>query len=71
MRIKEIIARHRRDFTAIYVCGYCGFECKGGGYDDNNFHRNVIPEMKCGGCNKKGDPDYHPMDTRYPEGLQL
>lgn len=50
MRIKEITSRSRRDFTAIYECESCGRIHKDYGYDDANFHQNVIPNMKCGGC---------------------
>lgn len=50
MRIKEITRRSRRDFWAIYVCDNCGFEQKGDGYDDRNFHENVIPNMICPEC---------------------
>ena len=57
MRIKQIVNQHRRDFTAIYECGYCGHEHKGGGYDDAYFHQNVVPEMKCRECGKAGEPD--------------
>lgn len=46
MRIEKMISQHRRDFTAIYKCEHCGYEKKGGGYDDTHFHQNVIPEMR-------------------------
>jgi len=65
MKIKEIISQHRRDFTAIYECEHCGFTEKRGGYDDDNFHRNVIPEMKCEKCGKKSPEDYRPLTTKY------
>lgn len=47
MKIKEIVSQHRRDFYAIYECEHCGFTKKGSGYDDANFHQNVIPKMVC------------------------
>ena len=65
MKIKEIISQHRRDFNAIYECEHCGFTEKRGGYDDDNFHRNVIPEMKCEKCGKKSPEDYRPLTTKY------
>ena len=71
MRIKEITWQHRRDFGAIYVCEHCGFEKKGRGYDDDNFHRNVIPNMVCEKCGKVASDDYRPMGTKYPEGYQI
>ena len=68
MRIKEIIRQSRRDFHAIYVCPHCGHEKEGAGYDDDNFHRNVIPAMKCEECGKTeqdGNTNYRPLTTKY------
>ena len=50
MRIKEITDQYRRDFRAVYICESCKHEVKGRGYDDDNFHQNVIPAMKCEKC---------------------
>jgi len=55
MRIKEITYQNRRDFKAIYECQHCGHEEEGWGYDDSNFHNNVIPNMICKECGKKGE----------------
>lgn len=66
MKIKTITGQTRRDFYAIYECGHCGAEQKGSGYDDDNFHNNVIPSMVCKACGKSGEPDYKPMETKYP-----
>uniref|UniRef100_A0A6M3KJ42 Uncharacterized protein n=1 Tax=viral metagenome TaxID=1070528 RepID=A0A6M3KJ42_9ZZZZ len=66
MRIKKIKSQYRRDFQAIYKCEHCGDTHEGFGYDDDNFHRNVIPNMKCGGCGKIAADDYRPMGTKYP-----
>lgn len=71
MKIKKIISQHRRDFYAMYECEHCGNEEKGSGYDDANFHKNVIPEMKCGKCGQKADENYRPLTTKYPEGMQV
>ena len=71
MKIKKIINQHRRDFDAIYVCEHCENEEKGYGYDDANFHNNVIPKMKCGSCGKTASEDYRPLATKYPEGMQI
>ena len=65
MKIKIIINQHRRDFTAIYECEHCGFTEKGSGYDDDNFHQNVIPKMECGKCGKVSPKDYRPLTTKY------
>jgi len=72
MRIKKKLDQIRRDFWAIYVCEHCGHETeKKGGYDDNYFHHNVIPEMECPKCGKKAPEDYKPQATRYPDSLTL
>ena len=54
MKIKKIISQHRRYFTAIYECQHCGHEERESGYDDDNFHQNVIPNMECSKCGQKG-----------------
>ena len=65
MRIKEILSQMRRDFQAVYVCEHCGHEDKGMGYDDDNFHRNVIPKMKCKACGEIAPSEYRPLGTKY------
>lgn len=52
MRIKTIKSQHRRDFRATYECEHCGHTHDSYGYDDKNFHDNVIPNMKCTECGK-------------------
>jgi len=71
MKIKEIISQHRRDFTAIYECEHCGHTITGGGYDDANFHQNVIPKMTCTKCGKGKAENYRPLTTKYPEGFRI
>ena len=74
MKIKEILRQNRRDFTAIYICEGCGHEEKSSGYDDANFHENVIPSFRCEKCGKTSaecDADYRPLTTKYPEGFQV
>jgi rubrerythrin len=74
MKIKEITYQYRRDFKAIYICQGCGNEYKGGGYDDANFHNNVIPTMRCPICGETTESlgvDYRPLTTKYPEGFQI
>jgi len=70
MKIKEITFQDRRDFSAIYICENCNFEGKNRGYDDRNFHDNVIPKMKCPWCGKSrndlGIVD-EPTKTKYEE----
>ena len=71
MKIKEITSQHRRDFYAIYECEHCGHTVKGSGYDDANFHQNVIPKKKCPKCGKIAPDNYRPFATKYPEGYHI
>jgi len=71
MRIKRILSQHRRDFTAEYECEHCGKVHVGQGYDDANFHNNVIPNMVCKSCGKKAGKNYRPLATKYPEGMEV
>lgn len=66
MKIKKILSQHRRDFTAVYVCEHCGAESEGYGYDDANFHDNVIPSMKCEECGEVSPNDYRPLTPKHP-----
>ena len=53
MKIVKFINQNRRDFCADYQCEGCGHvEYNQRGYDDRNFHDNIIPNMKCNECNK-------------------
>jgi primosomal protein N' len=66
MKIQKITSQSRRDFWATMECEYCGnVEKDVSGYDDANFHNNVIPEMKCKQCGKKGSEDYRPLAPKY------
>ena len=72
MKIKEILSQNRRDFTAILVCENCDEEQHlSSGYDDDNYHRNVIPHMECVSCGKTAPNNYRPLTTKYPEGFQV
>lgn len=53
MKIKEVTWRLHSDFYATYECEHCGASEEGAGYEDANFHRNVIPEMVCKNCGAK------------------
>lgn len=73
MRIKNIEMQYRRDFWAMFVRPFCGYEERKRGYDDYNYHHNVIPQIrcpKCGKCELDGNT-YRPLETKYPEGLQV
>lgn len=68
MKILKTTWQHRRDFTAVYECEHCGHTHSGSGYDDSNFHKNVIPDMKCPSCGKSGDKaSYQELATKYPD----
>ena len=65
MNIKNIESQNRRDFYAIYECEHCGNTKRGSGYDDANFHSNVIPAMVCEKCGKTATDSYRPLSTKY------
>lgn len=68
MKIKNIISQNRRDFSAILECEHCGHEERmTDGYDDDNFHRNVVPNIKCQRCRKPAPENYRPLATKYGE----
>lgn len=71
MKIKEKTSQDRRDFIAIFECEHCGHECEKEGYDDANYHENVIPTFECDKCMKKADGNYKPLQTKYPEGFTV
>jgi len=72
MKIIQITSQSRRDFCADMECEHCKNIDKGvSGYDDANFHQNVIPEMKCKSCGKSSPKDYKPRGTKYPEGQTI
>lgn len=65
MKIETIKSQDRRDFRAVYVCEHCGHKEEGYGYDDDNFHRNVIPKMVCKTCDRSAGDEYRPLATKY------
>jgi hypothetical protein len=74
MKIKQITRQHRRDFTAIFECEGCHHVMERTGYDDRNFHDNVIPLIKCDRCDKNRNEfglkgSFTP--TFYPEGMNV
>ena len=71
MKIKEILNQTRRDFTALYICEHCSYEYKGSGYDDTNFHQNVIPKMECKQCKKTSPENYRAYAPKYPDYQQI
>lgn len=75
MKIKQILDQTRRDFSAIMKCEFCQNEAKlTSGYDDRNYHDNVIPSMVCNDCGKSTKSEGGTIDhvqTKYPEGYQI
>jgi hypothetical protein len=75
MKIKQIISQHRRDFIAKIICENCGYEeLLTTGYDDRNYHDNVIPQMKCNACglsrHELGIKGQY-FQTQYPQGVTV
>ena len=75
MKIVKMRNQNRRDFYADYECEGCGnIELNVSGYDDNNFHDNVIPNMKCKKCGKsRNDIGIvgEVTETKYPAWYQV
>jgi primosomal protein N' len=71
MKIKNILSQNRRDFTAIYICEHCEKTEKSFGYDDYNFHQNVIPKMICKYCGKTSPEYYQAKEPKYPAEYQI
>ena len=71
MKIHKIISQYRRDYQAVMVCEHCDHKQNDSGYDDTNYHVNVIPKIKCDACGKTANDDYRPLSTKYPEGYQV
>lgn len=58
MKLIEITSQHRNDFSGILQCEHCGSKKKiTTGYDDANYHNNVIPSIHCPDCgmNRAGE----------------
>lgn len=71
MYIKQFLRQYRRDFRAVFACEHCGFEEHRDGYDDSNFHDNVVPDMTCPRCQKKAGQDYRPYKPKHPDNMHL
>ena len=74
MKITSIVSQNRRDFTAIYECEGCGETVRKGGYDDRNFHDNVVPNMECSNCGKSRNDmgvTGERVETKYPSWMNV
>lgn len=69
MFIAKIHSQNRRDFRATFECEHCGHTFKSSGYDDRNFHDNVVPDMVCQVCGRKSEKPHQPRETKYPEDM--
>jgi hypothetical protein len=70
MKILKITNQNRRDFLAEMICEGCGNIQRLRGYDDRNYHDNVIPEMKCSACVKSRNDlgiKQYPTSTKYAD----
>lgn len=72
MKITKIYNRNRRDFTFDAKCEHCGHKAFGArGYDDDNFHNNVVPKMECPSCDKTSSEVGERPTPRYPRDLTV
>jgi transcription elongation factor Elf1 len=75
MKIKKITSQNRRDFSAIYECEGCEKEeSSNAGYDDRNYHDNVIPNIKCKNCGKSRNDlglKEEPTQTKYSDWMNV
>ena len=75
MKIRKIVSQHRRDFTALMECEFCGHqEMNNSGYDDRYYHDNVVPNRKCSNCGEStisGGGEIERTATRYSEDYQI
>lgn len=65
MFIDQMLAQSRFDFDAVMRCEHCGHrQMITTGYDDANYHYNVIPKMTCAACkkNRAGDVPAEPNE---------
>lgn len=75
MFIRKINSQHRRDFRADFECEGCGYIDKNkSGYDDEYYHKSVVPKLVCPNCGKSAidlGTDYRPLTPKYPEGMTV
>lgn len=75
MKIIKILSQSRRDFTAELECESCNNkQTLDSGYDDEYYHNNVLPNMKCKVCDKStitANKPIEPLQPKYPEGYQI
>lgn len=68
MELIKITHQHRRDFVGVLKCEACQSKQEVRGYDDRNYHDNVIPNIKCEKCGKSSADlgiTHEPTPTKY------
>jgi hypothetical protein len=75
MIIKKVLTYCRRDFTATLECEFCkAMDHLSSGYDDSNYHNNVLANRKCKNCDKSsisGKSKIIPKEPKYPENFVI
>jgi hypothetical protein len=74
MKIEKISTQSRRDLYGTLKCEGCDHEQKFVGYDDQNYHHNVVPNIKCTACGKSAKElgaDVRPLEPKYPAHLTV
>jgi len=74
MKVTRKYNQMRRDCHCDLECESCGHkETITSAYDDRNYWDNVIPNRKCGKCDKSTNDlglETERVTTRYPDGEQ-
>ena len=52
MIIKEMLIQDDKEFKAIFTCEFCDNHVIKRGYNNKDFHDNIIPNVKCEKCGK-------------------
>lgn len=68
MKIIKMVSQYRRDFRAVVECENCGYQKEIRGYDDRNYHDNVLPGRPCSKCGKSRNDlgiVHEPTPTKY------
>lgn len=56
MKLEEVTWQNSNDFKGILRCEHCdSTQFMDYGYQDDNFHNNVIPAIVCISCGKRGN----------------
>lgn len=70
MKIIKTYGWNRRDFHYDCTCEHCGaVETNRTGYDDDNYYRNVVPDIKCKKCGESSlsKPTEVPLSVTVPK----